>query len=109
MMVGIFGLKVDRAMIATDCEAILKLGSIGAIGTEFRSRRISIREATGWYLDRIASLNQAGPCLNAVRVVSPAGLTDAEAADRELASGRDRGPLHGIPVLIKDNVFVKGF
>lgn len=56
------------------------------------------------YLERIAAIDQAGPTLRAVIEVNPDALAIAAEADRERAAGRVRGPLHGIPVLVKDNI-----
>lgn len=56
------------------------------------------------YLDRIAAIDQAGPTLRAVIEVNPDALAIAARADRERAAGRVLGPLHGIPVLVKDNI-----
>jgi amidase len=53
---------------------------------------------------RIAALDAAGPRLNAVIAVNPAWPEEAAGLDRERAAGRVRGPLHGIPVLVKDNI-----
>ena len=62
----------------------------------------------GWYLKRIEALNQAGPQLNAVREIASDALDAARRADEELAAGKRRGPLHGIPVLVKDNILAAG-
>lgn len=56
------------------------------------------------YLDRIAALDAAGPRLSAVIEVNPQALDDARLLDDERSQGRLRGPLHGIPVLLKDNI-----
>lgn len=56
------------------------------------------------YLDRIARIDDDGPRLGAVIEISPAALADADALDAERKAGTVRGPLHGIPVLIKDNI-----
>ncbi len=56
------------------------------------------------YLDRIAAIDQAGPKLNAVIEINPDALELARAADRERASGKIRGSMHGIPMLVKDNL-----
>ena len=56
------------------------------------------------YLSRIEALNHQGPELNAVIATNPDAISIAEGLDRERSSGRVRGPLHGIPVLIKDNI-----
>ena len=56
------------------------------------------------YLARIRSLNEAGPMLRAVIETNPDALTIADGLDKERKAGKLRGPLHGIPVLIKDNI-----
>ncbi len=56
------------------------------------------------YLDRIAALDDRGPTLNAVIELNPDALRDAAALDAERRAGIVRGPLHGIPVLLKDNI-----
>jgi amidase len=60
------------------------------------------------YLERIAAVDDNGPTLNAIIELNANALADAEALDRERQAGRVRGPLHGIPVLIKDNIDVAG-
>ena len=69
---------------------------------------LTSRSLTAAYLDRIAKLDDAGPTLNAVIELSTTALTDAERLDAERRAGRIRGPLHGIPVLIKDNIDIVG-
>jgi len=56
------------------------------------------------YLDRIAKIDDAGPTLGAVIEINPQAVADATALDAERKAGKLRGPLHGIPVLIKDNI-----
>ncbi len=56
------------------------------------------------YLSRIGELDQAGPRLNSVIEINPDALEIAAALDRERAERGPRGPLHGIPILIKDNI-----
>jgi aspartyl-tRNA(Asn)/glutamyl-tRNA(Gln) amidotransferase subunit A len=71
-----------------------------------RERRLSAAELTKAALERIERLN---PALNAFLTVLPQRAADhAAQADRELASGADRGPLHGIPVAIKDLIAKRG-
>jgi amidase len=60
------------------------------------------------YLDRIRLLNTNGPGLNAVRILAPDAIDQAKRADAERREGQIRGPLHGIPVLVKDNIDVAG-
>ena len=65
---------------------------------------LSSRALTQAYLDRIAAIDDAGPQLNAVIELNPDALKDADTLDAERKGGKLRGPLHGIPVLLKDNI-----
>ena len=56
------------------------------------------------YLARVAEIDRAGPTLRAVLEVNPEALAIADAMDAERRAGKSRGPLHGIPVMIKDNI-----
>ena len=60
------------------------------------------------YLDRIAQIDDAGPKLDSVIEINPKAAADAAALDAERKAGKVRGPLHGIPILIKDNVDIAG-
>jgi len=93
-------------MATPDIDGLLLRGSIAAIGTALRARKFSIREMIQFYLSRIAAFNHAGPQLNAIRVVAEDALDEADRADRALESGTAVGALHGIPVLIKDNILI---
>jgi Asp-tRNA(Asn)/Glu-tRNA(Gln) amidotransferase A subunit family amidase len=65
-----------------------------------RATSVSITRA---YLARIAAYDQAGPRLNAIIRVNPRALAEATQRDAERKAGKTRGPLHGIPVILKDN------
>ena len=56
------------------------------------------------YLERIEQIDRQGPALNAIIELNPDAPGIAEALDQERKDGRTRGPLHGIPILIKDNI-----
>ena len=68
--------------------------------------QISCRELVQQYLDRIETYDQTGPALNAIQLVNPRALQEAEALDTTLntAASGPVGPLHCIPVLLKDQV-----
>jgi len=68
-----------------------------------RGERTS-RELTELYLRRISEVDQSGPRLNSIIELNPDALSIAEKMDRERGEGHVRGPLHGIPVLVKDNI-----
>ncbi|PPU01328.1 amidase [Xanthomonas arboricola pv. guizotiae] len=61
-------------------------------------------DLTRAYLQRIATIDRAGPTLNSVIELNPQAEADARALDAERRAGHVRGPLHGIPVLLKDNI-----
>jgi amidase len=84
---------------------ILRSGSLKELGGALTSRKISSREIADWYLARIQG---AGGSLNAVRELCNDALDTARQRDAELASGVVRGPLHGIPIVIKDNIQAGG-
>ena len=85
-------------------EDVLLSGSLATIRDAIATRQVSAAEVTQFYLRRIEAIDVAGPALNAVRTVASDVLEVARERDAELAAGRVRGPLHGIPVLIKDNI-----
>jgi amidase len=66
--------------------------------------RFSARSITEQYLDRIRDLDRRGPTLRYVIETNPDAMAVAEGLDAERKAGRVRGPLHGIPVLLKDNI-----
>ena len=66
--------------------------------------RLSAVAITQHYLDRIHAIDRTGPSVNSVIEVNPEALAIAARLDAERASGRVRGALHGIPILIKDNI-----
>jgi len=65
---------------------------------------LTAQALTSAYLQQIAEIDQAGPKLNAVIEVSPDALAIAAGLDAERRAGKVRGPLHGIPILLKDNI-----
>jgi amidase len=70
----------------------------------YREGRYTITAVVKGFLARIDSIDRRGPQLNSVIMVNPEALEIAAGLDRELAAGKSRGPLHGIPVILKDNI-----
>jgi amidase len=79
--------------------------SVAGLRQAMAEGRLTATALTRHYLDRIEQLN---PALHAVITVSPDAMAEAAASDRARESGQPRGPLDGIPVLVKDNVQVAG-
>ena len=81
--------------------------TIDQIHEGMRSGDYTCRSITKMYLERIEALNTTGPNLYAVLEVNPDALTIADELDREFQASGPRGPLHGIPLLLKDNIDTK--
>jgi amidase len=70
----------------------------------YKDKKYTISEVVKVYLDRINEIDRNGPVLNSVIAVNPDALQIATELDRELAAGKSRGPMHGVPVILKDNI-----
>ncbi|MGW7245803.1 amidase family protein [Streptomyces decoyicus] len=78
--------------------------SITDLLKQLAAGKLTSVELTKFYLDRVAELNLAGPALHAVLETNPEALKLAAQLDAERKAGKLRGVLHGIPLLIKDNI-----
>jgi amidase len=78
--------------------------TIDMLQQKMQNKEYTSRSITELYLKRIDAIDKSGPKLNAVIQVNPDALNMADAMDKERAKGKVRGPMHGIPVLIKDNI-----
>lgn len=78
--------------------------TVAQLQADMQSGRRTSRSITQAYVRRIAALDRQGPSLRAVLETNPDALQIAEQLDAERKQGRVRGPLHGIPVIIKDNI-----
>lgn len=78
--------------------------SIAALQSAMARGELTARDLVLHYLGRIAMLDKSGPKLNAILEVNPDALAIAEALDAERALYGPRGPMHGIPVVVKDNI-----
>jgi Asp-tRNA(Asn)/Glu-tRNA(Gln) amidotransferase A subunit family amidase len=77
--------------------------SILELQAEMTAGRASARDIAAAHLARIAAYDKQGPAINAMIALNPRALDDAEALDQERRERGSRGPLHGIPIVIKDN------
>ena len=78
--------------------------TIGSLREKLTSGKYTSEQLVQLYLKRIEAIDKNGPQLNSVIEINPDAVTIAIAMDKELKAGKSRGPLHGIPVLIKDNI-----
>ena len=77
--------------------------TITEIHAAMREGRVTARQLVDASLARIEAYDKVGPALNAIIVVNPNALARADALDAEFATSGLTGPLHGIPVIVKDN------
>jgi amidase len=78
--------------------------TIDGLQAQMAAGTLTAHQLTAAYLSRIAQLDKSGPKLNAVIELNPDALAIADQRDVERRAGKIRGPLHGIPILIKDNI-----
>src|SRR5437867_7120328 len=86
---------------ATRFEVLEK--TIPELQNAMQAGEVTSRQLVSLYVARIGAYDRTGPHLNAIVIVNPNALRDAEALDRERAARGPRGPLHGIPIVVKDN------
>lgn len=82
----------------------LEEATIDGIAQALRERRTTALQLTGAYIERIESLDRAGPLLRSVIELNPDAEAIAGQLDREALEGLWRGPLHGVPLVVKDNI-----
>jgi len=82
----------------------LEEATIADLQSAMTTGRLTARSITEQYIARIAELDRTGPTLRHVLEINPDALSIADALDAERRSGRVRGALHGIPILLKDNI-----
>jgi Asp-tRNA(Asn)/Glu-tRNA(Gln) amidotransferase A subunit family amidase len=82
--------------------------SIGDIHTAYRAGALTARQLIQKYLDRIEAYDRRGPTINAIITLNPNALDDAGRIDEAYAASGFVGPLHGIAVLVKDEIDTVG-
>ena len=93
-----------KAQQQTTAAFDLEEATIRALIQDQQAGRRTARQMASAYIARIQALDRSGPTVRAVIELNPDALTVADSLDADRSAGRLRGPLHGIPVLIKDNI-----
>ncbi|MGE5376704.1 MAG: amidase [Bacteroidota bacterium] len=83
---------------------ILPEWTITELQEKMESGELTARRIAELYLERVQSVDKSGPYINSVIELNPDTLEIADALDEERKAGKTRGSLHGIPILIKDNI-----
>jgi amidase len=110
LVCALAGLLGAGASPARAADPVLNLETLDGLTAEkmMEDGTLTSVQLTRAYIARIAALNKRGPGLNAVTQLNADALKDAAALDKERAMGHLRGPAHGLPILLKDLIDVKG-
>jgi amidase len=81
----------------------IESATIADLNAALATGKLTSQKLVGAYLERIAAYDKQGPTINAVIYLNPHAVDEAKKLDAERAAGRVRGPLHGIPIVLKDN------
>ncbi len=74
------------------------------LGADLASGSVTSEALVDAYVARIATLDRSGPTLQSVISINPDAQMQARGLDAERRAGQERGPLHGVPILLKDNI-----
>jgi len=99
----------DDDAITEDTEDFARIPAVlrddlPTLAAKLRDGEITSEALVTAYLARIEKIDRSGPQLQSVLTINPDALRDARALDRLLAEGTVKGPLHGVPILLKDNI-----
>ena len=78
--------------------------NVADLHDQMQRGELSSEELVSWYIDRIESIDRAGPTLNSIIEINPDALSIARSLDEEWRTSGPRGPMHGIPVILKANI-----
>jgi len=101
LVTAVLSAAIVRAQSGVEID--LASATIADINRAFNAGTLTAEQLTEAYLARIAAYDKQGPTINAVIALNPNALEQARALDAERRAGRVRGPLHGIPIVLKDN------
>jgi amidase len=95
--------KQEKEPIASDYTYLEEI-TLQQLQSGYQQGTFTIEKVVADYLKRIEDFDKQGPGLNSVMFVNPQAIEIARQLDKELKDGKSRGPLHGIPVILKDNI-----
>ncbi|MBA4285059.1 MAG: glutamyl-tRNA amidotransferase, partial [Xanthomonadaceae bacterium] len=98
-----FAIAIGSISTAQAASLNLATATIADLQAAYGSGKLSAVQVTQAYLARIAAYDQKGPVINSVITLNPKALDVARALDAERKAGKVRGPLHGVPIVLKDN------
>lgn len=99
-----FSLMCSAANFSMAAPLDLTKADIASLNAAFTDGSLTSEKLTSAYLARIQAYDKKGPNINSVILLNPNALAEAKKLDAERAAGKVRGPLHGIPIVLKDNV-----
>ncbi len=106
VIVSLLVVSCDTSITNQSGDKLIKLEEIdiSRIHHDYKNGNYSIQELISAYINRIKEIDENGPSLNSVLIINPDAIEIAKQLDIEYKQGSIRGPLHGIPVLLKDNI-----
>jgi amidase len=104
LVVGVAAIVLGLGRVQPSTPFELDELTIAELQEGMRSGRYTARSLAEMYLKRIDAIDRSGPTLRSVIEINPDALTIADSLDRERQASGPRGPLHGVPVLVKDNI-----
>ena len=108
MMTALLACTPVLSVRAADTPFQVVEASVGDIHAAMKAGKITARQLVQMYLDRIEALDKKGPTINSVISINPAALAEADRLDAAYKASGFTGPLHGIPILVKDEVDAAG-
>lgn len=110
---GFAGLLLSATLVFAQTKAPAEFQvletTVADVHAAFKAKKLTARQLTQLYLDRIAAYDLKGPAIKCIVNVSPTALAEADKLDAAFAkTGKFVGPLHGIPILVKDEIDTAG-
>lgn len=113
--ISLIALALSTLLIMSSCKSAKKENTsskefkfleitISELQKGYKEGNFTVKEVVQAYLDRIEEIDVNGPSLHSVIRINPDAIQIAEQLDNEIKEGKIRGPMHGIPVILKDNI-----